>query len=72
MGFLNFLLHEKSKISNFSLSFQIYVPYDLKNQACNNYKYRTDVKRTVSQERQQQEHVKSGIPVLHEHWIMYK
>ena len=41
MAFLNFLLHEKSKIWNFSLSFQIYVPYDLKNQACNIYKYRT-------------------------------
>ena len=41
MAFFYFLLHEKSKIWKIFLSFQIYVPYDLKNQACNIYKYRT-------------------------------
>ena len=41
IAFLNFLLHEKSQICIFSLSFKIYVPYDLKNQACNIYKYCT-------------------------------
>ena len=41
MAFFYFLLGEKSKNLNFSLSFQIYVPYDLKNQASNIYKYRT-------------------------------
>ena len=41
MAFFYFLLHEKSKIWKIFLSFQIYVPYDLKNQAYNIYKYRT-------------------------------
>ena len=41
MAFFYFLLGEKLKKWKFSISFQIYVPYDLKNQACNIYKYRT-------------------------------
>ena len=36
-----FLLHEKLKILIFLCTLQIYVPYDLKKQACNIYKYRT-------------------------------
>ena len=41
MALFYFLLGEKLKNWKFSLNFQIYVPYNLKNQACNIYKYRT-------------------------------
>ena len=41
MAFFHFLLGEKLKNWKFSLTFQIYVPYDLNNQACNIYKYCT-------------------------------
>ena len=41
MAFFYFLLGEKLKNWKKILSFQIYVPYDLKNQVCNIYKYRT-------------------------------
>ena len=41
MAFLYFPLGEKLKKLKFSISFQIYVSYDLKNQVCNIYKYRT-------------------------------
>ena len=36
----HFLLGKKLNKWKFSLIFQIYLPYDLKNQACNIYKYR--------------------------------
>ena len=41
MACFYFLMHEKSKIWKKIINFQIYVPYDLKNQAYNIYKYRT-------------------------------
>ena len=40
MACFYFLMHEKSKIWKKIINFQIYVPYDLKNQAYTIYKYR--------------------------------
>ena len=44
MALYYFLLRENLKNWNFSLSFKIYVTYDLKKQACNIYKHHTNNK----------------------------
>ena len=41
MAFIYFFNIKNQKFEFFFLSFQMYVQYDLKNQACNIYKYRT-------------------------------